>query len=88
MRVRILALLRFGARLPSIGSMNLQTLRSRLAEVNLSHLAKASGVSLRAIRRVKNVPEAGCNVATVEKLAAALRKLKQKAPAEPEKAAP
>lgn len=54
----------------------------------MSHLAKASGVSLRAIRRVKNVPEAGCNVATVEKLAAALRKLKQKAPAEPEKVAP
>lgn len=68
--------------------MNLQTLRAKLAEVNLSHLARASGVSLRAIRRVKNVPDAGCTVATVEKLAAALRKLKQKAPAEPEKATP
>lgn len=75
--------MRFGARLPSIGSMNLQTLRAKLAEVNLSHLARASGVSLRAIRRVKNVPDAGCTAATVERLVAGMRKISRKTPAEP-----
>lgn len=58
--------------------MNMETLRCRLSEVNISHLALRSGVSLRTIRRLKNEGERTANAATVERLASALRHFKAK----------
>jgi DNA-binding Xre family transcriptional regulator len=57
--------------------MNIQTLRLRLHEVNLSRLAAEAGVALRTLRRLKNDPDSSITTKTLERIEAGLRKVRR-----------
>lgn len=58
--------------------MSMETVRAKLGEWNLSELARRAGVSVRALRRFKNVPGAGLHATTLEAVQRAMRSTRKK----------
>lgn len=55
--------------------MTMDQLRTKLADVNLSALARDTGLDLRTLRRIRNDPErSSVRLGTIEKIERALRK--------------
>lgn len=54
--------------------MNIQTVRGKLQNVNLSWLAADTGVALRTLRRLKNTPDASVTTNTLARIERGLRK--------------
>lgn len=59
--------------MPYYSGMNLETLRAKLKDANLSALAKSTGLHLRTLRRIKNSGSSP-TLATAELIAAGLRR--------------
>lgn len=61
-----------------IQSMDLNTLRLKLAAVNLTRLAKTTGINVRTLRRIKSGQTSDVMLATMETLERALTRGKGK----------
>lgn len=56
--------------------MNIETLRDRLIDCNLSEVARLTGMSVRTIRRIKNGYTSDMRIETMDKIVRVLRRAK------------
>lgn len=59
-----------------IRAMNIETLRDRLIDCNLSEVARLTGMSVRTIRRIKNGYTSDMRIETMDKIVRVLRRAK------------